>query len=120
VKPSAQYRGPTVYRIRMAGHLQDHWANWFSGLVLHHESDGTTTLTGPIEDQAQLHGLLARVRDLGVTLISVQALAEPGRQPQRARSGTETADGQPVLQSAPESDEPDAADSPQDGPGSDR
>ena len=63
---------PAQYRIRVAGHLDDHWAPWFSGLVLHRDSDGTTMLSGPVVDQAQLHGLLARIRDLGVTLISLQ------------------------------------------------
>jgi len=54
------------------GHLGDHWSAWLAGLTLTHEDDGTTTLTGQIADQAQLHGLLARIRDLGVTLLAVQ------------------------------------------------
>ena len=66
---------PVAYRIRVAGHLDDHWTTWFNELVLHRDNDGTTTLTGPVTDQAQLHGLLARIRDLGVTLISLQAHA---------------------------------------------
>ena len=57
--------------LRIDGHLDQHWSAWFGGLSLIHEDDGTTTLRGPFADQAQLHGLLAKVRDLGVTLISV-------------------------------------------------
>jgi hypothetical protein len=64
--------GATCYRLRVDGHLGAHWSPWFAGLTLIHESDGTTTLTGDVADQAELHGLLARVRDLGVTLLSVQ------------------------------------------------
>ena len=104
----------------MAGHLDDHWADWFNGLALHHESDGTTTLTGPIEDQAQLHGLLARVRDLGVTLISVQALPEPSLLPPWGRPGTRTPDTQTVWPYVPEPEGSDTADPPQDDPGGDR
>jgi len=65
------------YQVRVAGHLDDHWADWFGGLALAHDSDGTTSLTGLVSDQAELHGLLAKVRDLGVTLISV-AVVPPG------------------------------------------
>jgi hypothetical protein len=61
---------PAGYVIRVGGHLDPHWASSF-GLVLAHEPDGTTTLTGAVGDQAALHGTLARIRDLGVTLISV-------------------------------------------------
>jgi hypothetical protein len=61
---------PAGYQLRVDGHLDQHWASWF-GLTLTHEDDGTTCLTGAITDQAQLHGLLARIRDLGVILISV-------------------------------------------------
>lgn len=62
------------YELRVAGHLDDRWAAWFGGLTLTHEDDGTTTLRGPVVDQAELHGHLARVRDLGATLVSVTAL----------------------------------------------
>ena len=60
-----------AYEIRLAGHLDDHWSTWFGGLTFSHEDDGTTTLCGAVADQAELHGLLAKVRDLGATLISV-------------------------------------------------
>ena len=63
---------PDAYVIRVGGHLDPHWAAVF-GLVLTHDPDGTTILTGVVADQAALHGTLARIRDLGVTLISVTA-----------------------------------------------
>ncbi len=63
--------GPTRYEIRVEGHLDAHWSAWFDGLALVHEDDGTTALRGVVADQAELHGILARVRDLGATLVSV-------------------------------------------------
>jgi len=60
------------YELRLEGHLDEHWSTWFDGLTLRHESDGTTTLRGSVTDQAELHGLLAKVRDLGATLVSVR------------------------------------------------
>jgi hypothetical protein len=63
-------RAPT-YELRVHGHLDERWSSWFDGLTLTHEPDGTTTLRGPVADQAELHGLLAKVRDLGATLVSV-------------------------------------------------
>jgi hypothetical protein len=62
------------YQIRLHGQLDESWSDWFEGFTLINESDGTTTLTGPITDQAALHGLLRRVGDLGVTLISVNVI----------------------------------------------
>lgn len=67
-----QRGGPAEYRIRVAGHLDEHWSPWFGDLTLTHDSDGATSISGVVADQAQLHGLLAKVRDLGVTLLSVQ------------------------------------------------
>jgi len=64
---------PSHYRFRLQGRLDGHWAAWFGDLALTEDDDGTTTLSGPVSDQAELHGLLAKVRDLGVTLISVEA-----------------------------------------------
>jgi hypothetical protein len=60
-----------MYEIRLKGHLDSRWAAWFDGLSLANESDGTTLISGPVADQAALHGLLQRVRDLGLPLISV-------------------------------------------------
>jgi hypothetical protein len=62
------------YEISLAGHLDDHWSIWFGDLKITHEGDGTTTLRGSLADQAALHGLLARVRDLGATLLSLAAV----------------------------------------------
>jgi hypothetical protein len=65
------------YEIRLKGHLDDRWAEWFEGLTITLEEDGDTLLTGPVIDQAALHGLLKKVRDLGLPLLSVSPL-EPG------------------------------------------
>ena len=62
---------PERYEIRLKGYLDDRWVDRFEGLNFTHESDGTTILCGPVVDQAELHGLLRKVRDLGMTLISV-------------------------------------------------
>ena len=59
------------YEIRLTGHLETRWAAWFDGLSLSHESDGSTILRGPVVDQAALHGLLQKVRDVGLPLVSV-------------------------------------------------
>ena len=59
------------YEIRLKGHLEARWAAWFDGLSLTQESDGTTVIRGSVIDQAALHGLLSKVRDLGLPLISV-------------------------------------------------
>lgn len=59
------------YEIRLAGHLDARWATWFDGLTVTQEPDGTTVISGSIADQAALHGLLQRVRDLGIPLLSV-------------------------------------------------
>ena len=62
---------PMVYQIRLKGHLDDQWTDWFEGLTITLEEDGNTLLSGPVADQAALHGLLKKVRDLGMPLISV-------------------------------------------------
>ncbi|MDQ3810756.1 MAG: hypothetical protein M3336_10745 [Chloroflexota bacterium] len=59
------------YEIRLQGHLEARWAAWFEGLSLTHEGDGITVIRGPVVDQAALHGLLGKVRDLGLRLIAV-------------------------------------------------
>ena len=71
------YDEPGLYEIRIKGHLDDRWSDWFGGLTITLEEDGDTLLTGPVVDQAALHGLLKRVRDLGLPLISVSPV-EPG------------------------------------------
>ncbi len=66
-----------VYQIRIKGHLGSQWTDWFEGLTITLEEDGDTLLTGPVVDQAALHGLLKKVRDLGMPLVSVSPV-EPG------------------------------------------
>jgi hypothetical protein len=61
----------TIYQIRIKGHLSPQWTDWFEGLVIALEDNGETLLTGPVVDQAALYGLLKKVRDLGLPLISV-------------------------------------------------
>jgi hypothetical protein len=68
---------PPWYEIRLKGHLEHRWASWFDGLDLTTEPDGTTALRGPVVDQAALHGLLYRVRDAGLPLISVTRIDAP-------------------------------------------
>jgi hypothetical protein len=63
-----------IYQIRIKGHLGREWTDWFEGLTITLEEDGNTLLTGPVIDQAALHGLLKKVRDLGMPLISVSPL----------------------------------------------
>lgn len=60
-----------LYEIRLKGHLDDKWADWFEGLIMTREDSGETLLAGPVLDQAALHGLLRKVRDLGLPLVSV-------------------------------------------------
>jgi len=67
---------PIVYQIRVKGHLGSHWTDWFGGLTVTLEDNGDTLLTGPIVDQAALHGLLKKVRDLGMPLVSVVRIAQ--------------------------------------------
>jgi hypothetical protein len=71
-----------IYQIRVKGYLDSSWSEWFEGLSMTHEGDGTTVLTGPVADQPALHGLLIKIRDLGLPLISVNRpspLSEAGR-----------------------------------------
>ena len=69
---------PASYEFRVQGHLDQYWSTWFDGFAITHQDDGTTTLRGKVADQAELHGLLAKVRDLGTTLISVTPLGVAG------------------------------------------
>jgi hypothetical protein len=73
-KPNADPRQPTIYQIRIQGHLSSEWTDWFEGLSISLEDNGETLLSGPVVDQAALHGLLRKVRDLGMPLISVNRL----------------------------------------------
>ena len=62
---------PVIYQIRLKGHLGRQWTDWFGGLTITREENGDTLMTGPVVDQAALHGLLRKVRDLGTPLLSV-------------------------------------------------
>ena len=68
---TGNHNGAGWYEIRLKGHLDSRWAAWFDGLSLTNDSDGTTVISGPVLDQAALHGLLQRVRDVGIPLVSV-------------------------------------------------
>jgi hypothetical protein len=72
--PSTEPSHPVTYQIRIKGHLGPEWVDWFQGLTITLEINGDTLLTGPIIDQASLHGLLKKVRDLGMPLVSVSPL----------------------------------------------
>ena len=66
-----------VYHVQVRGHLDDRWSDWLGDLVIQRRNDGTTVLVGPVVDQAALHGVIARIRDLGLPLLAVNRLAEP-------------------------------------------
>jgi hypothetical protein len=68
---------PCGYRLRVEGHLDQRWSAWFDDLTLTREGDGTTSLSGSVTDQAELHGLLRKIRDLSITLISVEVVDPP-------------------------------------------
>lgn len=63
-----------VYQIRIKGHLGQQWKEWFDGLTITLEEDGNTLLSGPVVDQAALHGILKKIRDVGVPLLSVNVI----------------------------------------------
>ena len=67
---------PMVYQIRIKGHLGRQWTDWFEGLTITLEDNGDTLFTGPVVDQAALHGLLRKVRDLGMPLVSVRPIRQ--------------------------------------------
>ena len=69
------------YQIRVQGHLDRGWSEWFAGLTITHETGGDTTLEGELVDQAALHGVLVKVRDLGLRLLAVNPAAAPDRRP---------------------------------------
>jgi hypothetical protein len=71
LEPEADSDQRTIYQMRVKGHLGSDWTDWFEGLIVTREDNGDTLLTGPVVDQAALHGLLKKVRALGLQLISV-------------------------------------------------
>ena len=98
---SSKRQVPAGYQLRVAGHLDDHWSAWFGHLTLTHESDGTTSLSGAVADQAELHGLLMKVRDLGVTLISLEVI-DPSDKRARTESGEASPAGEKPADAHPE------------------
>jgi hypothetical protein len=83
--PQSNELQPMVYQIKIKGHLDRQWTDWFEGLTITLEEDGNTLLTGPVIDQAALHGLLKKVRDLGIPLISVSQVQINETQPCRSK-----------------------------------
>ncbi len=69
---------PWLYEIRVEGHLADHWSEWFEGLTICHDQS-ETILTGALKDQAALYGVLGKIHDLNVVLVSVIRLSSPAR-----------------------------------------
>ena len=88
--------GTDRYEVRVKGHLAGRWAAWFDGLTLTRESDGTTLIEGPVVDQAALHGLLQKVRDTGMPLVSVEYVEQA--EPTAPASSTATPDNSSTLQ----------------------
>ena len=74
LNPKSDPGDPMVYQIRIKGHLGRQWTDWFGGLTITLEDNGETLVTGPVVDQAALHGLLRKVRDLGMSLVSVNCV----------------------------------------------
>jgi hypothetical protein len=68
-----------IYEIKIQGHLDTKWSEWFYGMTITHERDGATTLCGPLPDQTVLHSVLDRVRDMNLRLISVEQIASDGQ-----------------------------------------
>jgi len=81
---------PAMYEIKIKGHLNHRWGEWFYDLAITHESDGTTTLYGPLPDQTVLHSILERIRDMNLQLISVNKVETPSN----AQSQTKTDGGE--------------------------
>jgi hypothetical protein len=66
---------PNIFQIRIQGHLSQQWQDWFEGLRITLEADGNTLLSGPVVDQSALHGILKKIRDLGIPLVSVNSIS---------------------------------------------
>jgi hypothetical protein len=81
LEPKTDPDQPAIYQVRIKGHLSREWSGWFEGLAITLEANGDTVIAGPVVDQAALHGLLKKVRDLGMPLLSVRCI-----EPRQARS----------------------------------
>lgn len=71
--PRATHSEPAVYQITVKGHLSANWCDWFDGMTITQDASGATLITGPVADQAALHGLLRKVRDLGLMLLALSS-----------------------------------------------
>jgi hypothetical protein len=89
LEPKPTPSQPVIYQIRLKGHLDSQWTDWFEGLTITLEEDGDTLLTGPVVDQAALHGLLKKVRDLGMPLVSVNRVQFNETHPYRSKKEKE-------------------------------
>jgi hypothetical protein len=89
---------PTTYELRVAGHLDDRWSEWFGAHSLVRNADASSTLTVVVADQAHLHGVIAGVRDLGVTLLSLTRVEDvaPGESAEAPRPPAPAASGDPI------------------------
>jgi hypothetical protein len=79
-----------VYEIRVQGHLDRRWSEWFSGLTISYEGDGSTLLRGPLPDEAALHGVLIKVRNLALPLLAVNRIAASGEKEADGGKNSET------------------------------
>jgi hypothetical protein len=79
--PAADHNATPRYEIRVKGHLGTRWSAWFDGLAITADTDGTTVISGPVVDQAALHGLLQKLRDVGIPLVSLQQLPRNATRP---------------------------------------
>ena len=94
LQPKQTPNQAVIYQIRLKGHLGREWTDWFEGLTITLEEDGDTLLTGPVIDQAALHGLLKKVRDLGMPLVSVNRVESYPEHNRRASPSTTFGAGQ--------------------------
>lgn len=81
--PRAEVAKMSLYEIRVKGHLDQHWSEWFGGLAIAYDSDGNTVLRGSLVDQAALYGVLIKVRDLALPLLAVQRVEPFGEAQER-------------------------------------
>jgi hypothetical protein len=76
-------RTPMFYEIRVEGHIGDSWSSWFEGLAIRRDESGETVLTGPLVDEAALHGVLIKIRDLGLPLVELRRAPRAGKPPKQ-------------------------------------